>query len=487
MRVIVVDGIDRDAGLLVDELRRDRPEAAVRVVASEAELRDALVGFDADILLCDVAERNADHVDALGIVRALQLDLPIVLVAAAIGERGVVAALRGGAVDYVLRANLVRLPSAVEHAVREQREKLVLRRSLGEAEGRVAAHARRLETLWRIANDNSLQGVERTVAMLRESAVALRAPQRFRGFLNRIEGAELVVLAVTLEGDDENAGGTTFPAGHRLPIGDTSALAPSRTQFWDTTTTVELPAASLAIGWRSEITTRFQVGGTGYMLTFGAAVPTQFNADDVAYIEVLADSFAHQIAFDAFEQTLRDAEARARAHAGRLEALWRIASDPALHGEPLWVAMLREAAASISPGQAFEGIFSFIDGENVIRVAAVPMPATADQGGHRDPVVPQSVPLVQTFLSDLLAQGEGTHSWDDLALSDIASRVARRRHWRAAIGTTFPAAGKTYAVGFGSLEAMREPFGPLEHVYVDVLAAFFARNVQDAWIAAKRC
>jgi CheY-like chemotaxis protein len=481
IHVLVVDGEEHDAELTVAEFGRATMAVEFRVVTSQAELREALATFAPDVVLCDVAERNAGHVDALGIVQTLKLDLPVILVAGAIGERGVAAALRGGAVDYVLKASLVRLPSAVEHAVRESREKRALEDSLRLTEERLVLHARRLETLWLIASDPGSRGNERTMAVLSACAAALRAPLRFRGFLTRIDGDKLTVVAVTPDGDDNGEHVRLYPVGGRLAIESSSALNEARTQFWGSDNSMGLPAAALALGWRSEITTRFEAAGSRYVLTFGSAATTDFDPDDAAFIEVLADAFAHQLAYDSFEQTLRGAEERARSHAERLEALWRVANDSSLRGEPLWVAMLSEAAASIRPGQAFEGIFSCIDGDNVIRLAAV---TASGKSGRRELVVPLSVPLSQTFLSAIVAQGGGTHAWDDITQSEVTSQVAHARGWRAVIGATFPAAGKTYALGFGSSDPMREPFRPFEYAYIDVLAAFFARNVQDAWIAA---
>jgi CheY-like chemotaxis protein len=448
-----------------------------RVVASEAEFRDALTGFAPDVLLCDVAERNAGHVAALGIVHEMKLDLPVILVADAIGERGVVAALRGGAVDYVLKGNLVRLPSAVEHAVRESRAKAALERSLRAAEERLVVHARRLEMLWRIASDPHARGAEQAQALMSASAAALCAPQRFRGFLTRIDGPDLTVLAVTPDGDDNGRHLLLYPVGGRLAIETTSALSPLRTQYWSPATAANLPPASRALGWRSEITTRFEAAGARYVLTFGSAAAAEFGPDDVAFVEVLADALAHKLAFEAFEQTLRGSEARARSHAERLEALARVGTEPGAHGAERWTAMLREAASAIRVGHAFEGIFSRVDGATVVALAAV-LPAPNAGGGGPEAPLPPDFPLEETLVGELLAGGGHTQAWDDIRSSSVHSHAAKERGWRAVIATSFSAAGKTYALIFGSTEPAAEPFRPFEHAYVEVLAAFFAWSLQ---------
>jgi DNA-binding NtrC family response regulator len=57
--------------------------------------------------------------EALAIAHSLHSDIPFIFVSGMLGEENAVNALKSGATDYVLKSNLLRLPAAVERAVKE--------------------------------------------------------------------------------------------------------------------------------------------------------------------------------------------------------------------------------------------------------------------------------------------------------------------------------------------------------------------------------
>jgi diguanylate cyclase (GGDEF)-like protein len=356
-----------------------------------------------------------------------------------------------------------------------------LEASLLAAEARLRRHAERLETLWRIANDTSLHGDDRIVAMLKESAAAIRPQQLFRGVISRVVGSELLVLQVTPDADDGQT--ARYPVGSRLPIANTVAAHATRTLSWDDIAAdVTMPATAIALAWRSVITTQFTAASERYVLTFGSTQPTSFGPDDIAYVEVVAASFANQLQLEAFAGSLRDSDTRSRWHAERLEGLWRIVNNPSLRETELWFAMLAESAKAIRPGQAYRGVFMRIDGDKMIREAVVEEPGQeANATGAGDSYTAAGMPLADTIIAKILAGGDATQAWDDIQASGIESRGSRRLGWRAVIATTFTAGGKTYALQFASREATREPFGLLDHAYIEILASLFGRHVQERW------
>src|SRR5262249_34495706 len=56
---------------------------------------------------------------ALGIVRAVELDMPFIIVSGTIGDESAVAALKAGANDFVVKQNLARLVPAIERELRD--------------------------------------------------------------------------------------------------------------------------------------------------------------------------------------------------------------------------------------------------------------------------------------------------------------------------------------------------------------------------------
>jgi len=96
--------------------------------------------------------------------------------------------------------------------------------------------------------------------------------------------------------------------------------------------------------------------------------------------------------------------------------LWQVANNPELRGKDLILAMLRQAAAAIRPGQRFHGLLGRIDGNEVVVVGV------GAEAGTDEPIsqvrVGRRTPLDKT----IVPSGSRTRCWDDLA----ASRPLRR-------------------------------------------------------------
>jgi diguanylate cyclase (GGDEF)-like protein/PAS domain S-box-containing protein len=86
------------------------------------------------VILSDFSMPGFDGMAALAIARELSPDTPFIFVSGTIGEEYAIRALKAGATDYVVKANLVRLPAAVERALAEARERRARRRTEVELE-----------------------------------------------------------------------------------------------------------------------------------------------------------------------------------------------------------------------------------------------------------------------------------------------------------------------------------------------------------------
>jgi diguanylate cyclase (GGDEF)-like protein len=183
---------------------------------------------------------------------------------------------------------------------------------------------------------------------------------------------------------------------------------------------------------------------------------------------------------ESLEASLLDSEERSRYHAERLEALWRIANNPTLQDEELVYAMLEQGAAAIRPGQPFLGLLGRIEGPELVTEAL------AGDGGELSRKllrVGNRTGVDRTVVAHTLASG-GTQSWDDWEERDVATKQ-RSLGWRAVISTHFTAGGATYALTFASAETTLKSFGPQDHAYVEVLAAFFSTHLQQQWQALR--
>jgi diguanylate cyclase (GGDEF)-like protein/PAS domain S-box-containing protein len=137
IRILLLEDVASDADLAMLELRRAGMACDVRCVEGEADFRQQLEQFRPAVILSDYAMPNFDGMRALELARQLQPATPFLFVSGVMGEEYAVRALKEGATDYVLKNNLLRLPAAVERALREAAEhaaRLALEGQLRESE-----------------------------------------------------------------------------------------------------------------------------------------------------------------------------------------------------------------------------------------------------------------------------------------------------------------------------------------------------------------
>lgn len=129
LKVLLVEDSPSDAELVLRSLRELPHDIEHARVSSEAGLRRALAEFVPDIILSDFSMPGFSGQQALVVARQEASDIPFLFVSGTIGEELAIEALQRGALDYVLKDNLRRLPSAVERALRMNRERLALERT----------------------------------------------------------------------------------------------------------------------------------------------------------------------------------------------------------------------------------------------------------------------------------------------------------------------------------------------------------------------
>jgi len=123
VRILMVEDVATEAELELRELKRAGMKLESRIVGSETEFRSALDDFCPDIILSDFSMPGWDGMSALAAARELCPDTPFIFVSGTLGEEYAIRALKNGAADYVLKTNLMRLPAAVERALKEARER----------------------------------------------------------------------------------------------------------------------------------------------------------------------------------------------------------------------------------------------------------------------------------------------------------------------------------------------------------------------------
>jgi diguanylate cyclase (GGDEF)-like protein/PAS domain S-box-containing protein len=119
VRVLMVEDNRMDVELAIRQMKHDGFGAQVHVTADEPGFRAALAEFSPQIVISDFSLPGFDGLSALRISRAEAPTIPFVFVSGTIGEERAIAALKGGASDYVLKDNLRRLVPAIRGALRQ--------------------------------------------------------------------------------------------------------------------------------------------------------------------------------------------------------------------------------------------------------------------------------------------------------------------------------------------------------------------------------
>jgi signal transduction histidine kinase len=124
IRILMLEDMEEDAGL-VDRVLHKAAIPFIRTrVDTEDSFIEALDHFKPDIILSDHSLPQFNSVEALKICAQKKIDIPFILVTGAVSEEFAVSCLQMGAVDYVLKTNLARLPQSVLHALeKHQAEK----------------------------------------------------------------------------------------------------------------------------------------------------------------------------------------------------------------------------------------------------------------------------------------------------------------------------------------------------------------------------
>ena len=114
--MLLVEDNSSDAELVLRELRRGGFDVVSVLVQTANELRQQVRAHPPDMVLADYNLGQWRGMDALDILRAEGLDIPLILVSGALGDVTAVECIKRGATDYVLKDTLARLPLSVRRA-----------------------------------------------------------------------------------------------------------------------------------------------------------------------------------------------------------------------------------------------------------------------------------------------------------------------------------------------------------------------------------
>ena len=120
LKILMLEDLQDDVGLIERTLRKQGISFVTERVDTQDQFVDALKSFRPDVILSDHALPQFNSLEALKICQKMGLNVPFILVTGTVSEEFAVSCLKHGADDYVLKSNLVRLPSAIQNALRQR-------------------------------------------------------------------------------------------------------------------------------------------------------------------------------------------------------------------------------------------------------------------------------------------------------------------------------------------------------------------------------
>jgi two-component system cell cycle sensor histidine kinase/response regulator CckA len=129
LRLLLVEDTEDDTLLILRELRRCGYVPEWERVQDASTMRKALAGGTWDLILSDWSMPQFTALDAIGILKETGFDIPLILVSGTIGDEAAVAALRGGATDFIRKDKLSRLAPAIDRELREVKAREARRRA----------------------------------------------------------------------------------------------------------------------------------------------------------------------------------------------------------------------------------------------------------------------------------------------------------------------------------------------------------------------
>ena len=142
LRLLLIEDSDDDAQLILREVRHGGFEVESLRVETPDELSAALSDREWDLVMCDYSLPQFTALDALEILKASGLDLPVLIISGTIGEESAVTALKRGAHDFLIKGNLPRLVPAIRRELADagvRRQHRRAQAALEESEARFRA------------------------------------------------------------------------------------------------------------------------------------------------------------------------------------------------------------------------------------------------------------------------------------------------------------------------------------------------------------
>lgn len=124
LQILSLEDDEEDFEFIKRILTKARFDIVLSRVDTKESFTRALIESKPDVILSDHSLPDFDSTEALVIAKNKCPEIPFILVTGAVSDEFAVKTLKLGADDYLLKSNLVRLPSVIENAVKQKEAEL---------------------------------------------------------------------------------------------------------------------------------------------------------------------------------------------------------------------------------------------------------------------------------------------------------------------------------------------------------------------------
>jgi DNA-binding NtrC family response regulator len=156
LRVLSLEDSVNDFEIIKAQLCDAGYKLNITRVDKESDFTFALQNNQYDIILADFHLPGFDPYEALRLALEICPEIPFICVSGSIGEEAAIEFIKQGAVDYVLKDRLVRLPFSIKRALAEAKEKEVRR----QAENALRIKMKELELFHTVTIGRELRMIE---------------------------------------------------------------------------------------------------------------------------------------------------------------------------------------------------------------------------------------------------------------------------------------------------------------------------------------
>lgn len=122
-KVLLIEDCKLDAECMLSALRDSTSTLECSVIKTREDLEKSLENRSPDVIISDHDLITWTAMDVLDVIHRSGRDIPIIIVSGVLGDERAAEYIKHGAYDYVLKDKLLRLPIAVDAAIREKRQR----------------------------------------------------------------------------------------------------------------------------------------------------------------------------------------------------------------------------------------------------------------------------------------------------------------------------------------------------------------------------